>query len=149
MVVYVDALIPRDGQSGLDLLPKGFGDLVRGSADASGHGWVPMPQAVLPPEGLIPEEMRARYVARLRPQPVATFTESIHFTGVVDRLPHAFVRCTRSAFAPDDDPIAPFAAEARARGWLYRELATPHDPQLFAPEQTAAVLNGLAGRLTG
>jgi pimeloyl-ACP methyl ester carboxylesterase len=72
LVVYVDALVPRDGQSGLDLLPTAFGDMVRAAADERGRCWVPVPEAVLPPEGLISEEERGRYIARLRPQRVST-----------------------------------------------------------------------------
>ena len=71
MVIYIDALIPRDGQSGLDLLPEAFGTLVR----SAGSAWVEVPEAVLPPARLVPDERRARYIARLRAQPAATFTE--------------------------------------------------------------------------
>lgn len=95
LVVYIDALIPRDGESGLDLLPPGFGETVR--ADPDGDGWVRVPPAILPPEGLIPEEERAHYVARLRPQPIATFTEPLRLTGALDRLPRAFPLHGRSA----------------------------------------------------
>lgn len=143
LVVYIDALVPRNGQSGLDLLPAAFGDMVRARAGQQGHGWVPIPEAVLPPEGLIPDEKRSGYVARLRPQPVATFTEPIFLTGAIDRLPRAFVRCTGAALDVGGDPIAPFAAQAKSEGWLYRELVAPHDPHLFDPAGTAAVLNEL------
>lgn len=144
LVVYVDALVPRDGQSGLDLLPNAFGDMVRAAADEHGHGWVPIPPAVLPPAGMIPEEERTRYIARLRPQPVVTFTEPIRLTGAIDRLPRAFVDCTRRVLDIGDDPIAPMAARARAEGWPCRELPAPHDPHLFDPAGTAAVLHELA-----
>lgn len=143
LVVYIDALVPRNGQSGLGLLPAAFADTVKAQADEQGHGWVPIPEAVLPPEGLIPEEKRNGYVARLRPQPVATFTEPIRLTGAIDRLPRAFVRCTGAALDVGGDPIAPFAAQAKREGWLYRELVAPHDPHLFDPAGTAAVLHEL------
>jgi hypothetical protein len=38
LVVYIDALVPADGQSALDLLPEGFGDMVRAAAGDLGHG---------------------------------------------------------------------------------------------------------------
>jgi pimeloyl-ACP methyl ester carboxylesterase len=148
LVVYVDALVPRDGQTGLELLPQWFADTVRVAADEQGHGWVPIPSAVLPPEGLIPEAERAHFVARLRPQPVATFTEAVRLTGAVDRLPRAFVRCTAGGLDVGGDPIVPMAARARAEGWPYRELAAPHDPHLFDPAGTAAVLHDLASTVS-
>ena len=66
LIVYVDALVPADGQSALDLLPEGFGDIVRAAADDQRYGWAATPPALLPPEGLIPDKDRGRYVARLR-----------------------------------------------------------------------------------
>ena len=144
LVVYVDALVPLDGQSGIDLLPEGFGALVRAGADEDGHGWVAVPDAVLPPQGLIVEEIRARYVARLRDQPVATFTEPIHLTSASGDVRRAFIRCTGDELDVGGDPIEPMAARARAEGWLYRELSASHDPHLFDPTATAVLLDELA-----
>ena len=144
LIAYVDALVPADGQSALDLLPEGFGDMVRAAADDLGHGWVSIPPALLPPEGLIAEKDRGRYVARLRDQPVATFTDPIHLTGAVDRVARAFVRCTAGDLDVGGDPIEAMAVRARTEGWLYRELSAPHDPHLFDPAGTAAVLHELA-----
>ena len=144
LLVYVDALVPVEGESGIDLLPEGFGALVRAAADEHGHGWVAIPDAVLPPEGLIVDEIRARYVARLRDQPVATFTEPIHLASSSARVRRAFVRCTGDELDVGGDPIEPMAARARAEGWLYRELNAPHDPHLFDPTATADVLDELA-----
>ena len=147
LVIYIDALVPRHGQSAFDLLPEAFKQLAHASADAHGDGWrVPIPAAVLPPEGWIPDEERARYVARLRDQPLATFAEPLHLTGAIDSMRRAFVRCTGDELGHDigGDPIAPAAARALREGWLYRELVAPHDPQLTDPVGTAAVLHELA-----
>jgi len=144
LLVYLDALVPVDGQSGLDLLPDGFGEIVRAAADEQGQGWVAIPDALLPPQGLIAEATRTRYVARLRNQPVATFTEPIHLTGSVARVPRAFIRCTGHELDVGGDPIEPMAARARTEGWPYRELRAPHDPHLFDPTATAATLEELA-----
>lgn len=43
-----------------------------------------------------------------------------------------------------DDLITGFGERARNEGWLYREIATPHDLHLFDPNSTAAVLHDLA-----
>lgn len=142
LLIYLDALIPGDGQSGLDLLPPALGDTLCVTAQ---DGLVPIPAAILPPVGSVPEDRRSRYVARLRPHPVATFTEPLRLTGAIERIPRAFVRCT--LYPLEDDPIAPMAALARARGWPYRELAATHDPQLFDPEATAAILDEVTAEL--
>lgn len=148
VLVYVDALVPRDGERALDFLPASFQEFAREAAAADPDGWrVPAPDAVLPPAGLVPEERRADYARRLRPQPFASYDEPIRLSGAVERLPRAFVRCTRTDFGEElGDPIAPFAARARAEGWAYRELAAPHDPQLADPAATAEALHDLAGR---
>jgi pimeloyl-ACP methyl ester carboxylesterase len=145
LVVYIDALVPRDGQSVLDLVPEEFGAMVRAATDDRGHGWMEVPEAILPPTELISAGSRAGYVGRLRPQPVGTFTEPVRLTGASDRIPRAFVRCTAAEVDIGGDPIAPMAARARAERWTYREIAAPHDPQLFDPAGTAAVLHELAG----
>jgi pimeloyl-ACP methyl ester carboxylesterase len=146
LLVYVDALVPRDGESAFDLLPASFAALARRSAAEDGDGWcVPVPPFVLPPSGWVEEELRERYVARLRGHPLATFADRVSLTGAVDRLPRAFVRCTASTLAESGpgDPIAPIAERARREGWLYRELDAPHDPQLTDPLGTATVLHEL------
>jgi len=146
LIIYVDALVPRDGESAFDLLPEQFSDMAQASAREHGEGWrVPIPISLLPPEGWIAEDERVRYVSRLRDQPLATFAESVRLTGAIDGLPRAFVRCTGGDVGGDldGDPIEPVAARAQAEGWLYRELVATHDPQLTAPAATAAILHEL------
>lgn len=145
LLVYVDALVPRHGESALDLLPEWFATEARATADKRGQ--VPMPAVLEPPRGWIPEEARLRYIQRLGPQPLGSFTEPIQLSGAIDRLPIAFVRCTRDA--PPGDPIAAMAERARTCGWAYRELAAPHDPQIIDPEGTAEVLHELASSRSG
>jgi pimeloyl-ACP methyl ester carboxylesterase len=149
LLVYVDALVPRDGRCALDLLPEGFGASVRASLDARGPtGRVPIPPDLLEallPTGSLPDPLRDAYVARIRDHPVLSFTEPLRLAGNVDRVPRAFVRCTAGRFTPDlGDPIEACAARARAEGWAYRELAAPHDPQVFNPTEIARILGDLA-----
>jgi pimeloyl-ACP methyl ester carboxylesterase len=143
LLIYIDALVPRDGQSALDLLPQWFAPEARATADE--RGLVPMPATLEPPGGWVGEDVRNRYIRRLRPQPLSSLSEPIRLSGAVDHLPAAFVRCTRAA--PPGDPIAPVAALARARGWTYRELAAPHDPQLLDTDATVRVLHELASTM--
>jgi pimeloyl-ACP methyl ester carboxylesterase len=150
LVAYVDALVPSDGQCALDLLPAAFRETVNGGLAAHGPGWrVPIPDLLLEslyPPGALEEPERARVLARIRPQPAASFVERVHLTGAVERLPRAFIRCTATGWtsAAGGDPVAEGAARARAEGWLYEELPLGHDPHLFNPALTAATLEELA-----
>ena len=144
LLIYIDALVPMNGQSSLDLLPESFGALVRAAADEDGHGWIAIPDGVLPPDDPTVDDSVGRYIARLRDQPVASFTEPIRLRNAADRVPRAFIRCTGYELDAGGDPIEPMAARARAEGWPYRELNAPHDPHLFDPTATALLLDDLA-----
>lgn len=144
LLVYLDGFVPRDGESLLDLVPEDFGQAIAEAAKAhDGGASVPMPPELLPPEGSSPEEVRERYIARIRPHPLATMTESIHLTGAVERQARAYVCCTGEIDA-GNDLMEPFAVRARTEEWLYRELPAMHDLQLTDPEATTAVLDDLA-----
>jgi pimeloyl-ACP methyl ester carboxylesterase len=155
LVIYIDALVPRAQQSALDLLPEAFGEMVRAGVDEHGPRWrVPMPVDLfeaLIPTGSVTDAVRADYLSRVRDQPAATFLEPVQLTGAVDHVLRAFVRCTMGEIARElgGDPIEACAARARAAGWPYRELAAPHDPQIFNPAGTAALLEELAESCTG
>ncbi|MEJ7561607.1 MAG: alpha/beta fold hydrolase [Ilumatobacteraceae bacterium] len=149
LVIYVDALVPRDGQSALDLLPVAFGDMVRTGLDEHGPHWrTSMPGELLEaliPAGSIPDHIRADYVERLRDHPAASLVEPVHLDGAIEQVRRAFVRCkTAEPSHRLGDPIEACAARARSEGWPYRELAAPHDPQLFDPTGMSALLEELA-----
>jgi pimeloyl-ACP methyl ester carboxylesterase len=147
-LIYIDAFVPNDGQSQVDLMPDEFREMLLKAAKQRGDGKIPYPADVFLPEGSAPEELRTRYIRRTRPHPVATITEPIRLTGAVAELSRAYVRCT-GAIDPDSDLMGPFAARAQAEGWLYRELDTPHDPMLLDPQGTAAMLDDLATASAG
>ena len=146
LVVYIDALVPRDGQSALDLVPAEFrAELHATAIDRRGELCVPIPVRLLPPHGIVSEARRMRYVQRVRDQPLRTFADPLRLEGR-DPPPRAFVRCTGGRLDRDlgDDPIAPMAAHAQVEGWTYRELGASHDPQLTHPSAIAALLHELA-----
>lgn len=150
LVVYVDALVPRAGESALDLLPEAFGEKVRKGVAEHGQHWrMPIPAdlllALLPADAL-PDQVRAGYVARLRDHPAASFMEPVQLTDGIARVRRAFIRCTTGDFAEElgGDPIEACAVRARAEGWPYRELSAPHDPQVFNPLGVATLLEEMA-----
>jgi hypothetical protein len=132
--LFVDAGIPQDGKSRLDL----FED--RAAADAFRQAAV---DGLLPTwtaddlAGVIPDPAtRHRFVAELRPLPLAVYEEPIPvFAGWPD-APAAYLY-----FSP---PYAPALAEARRRGWPTRELPAGHFHMLIDPAGVAGAMMDLA-----
>ena len=148
-IVYIDALVPCDGQSALDLLPGPFVGRVRQGIVEHGESWrLPIPadlQNALVPPGALPDDIRHAYLSRLRDHPAASFAEPVALTGAVERLSRAFIRCTTAEFGAEVgvDPIADMASRTLDQGWPYREIETRHDPQLFAPDRVADLIEEL------
>jgi pimeloyl-ACP methyl ester carboxylesterase len=150
LVVYLDALVPYDSESALDLLPKAFGEFVRESLDEFGETWrVPTLVDPLPPPTFSSPEARTAHRSRLRDQPAMTFVEPVYLTGAMDHIPRAFLRCTMSDLLDENDvdPVAAMIARAHDGFWHYRELAAPHDPHLTHPQVTVRALTELVANV--
>lgn len=141
-LVYIDAFVPRDGDSAWSLIPAEQRQRMQdatAATTAAGDGWR-LPPNPMPPD--TPAADVAWAVPRRLPQPIKTFTQPIVLTGAVDRLPRSYVYCSR--FGPGDG-FRPFAERAqREPGWRYVELDASHNPQVTMPETLARLLIDLA-----
>ena len=150
LLVYIDGLVPIDGQPPIATFPEAFAASVRDGVARYGPAWrVPMPEGLfedLLPAGSVSEAVRASYRERIRDHPAATFIEPIHLSAAAEAVPRAYIRCTAAGYAErmGGDPVAIAAERARAAGWTYREIAVGHDPQVFDPEGIARLLTDLA-----
>lgn len=141
-IVYLDALVPRDGECAADLLPGVAVEELSARVRSEGGDYrLPVPAAVLPPVGCAPEAVRQSYVHRLRPHPALTLLERARVTPV--EVPTTFVRCTDLTLGAED-PITAMQLRAQESGWDCRELQATHDPHLSNPEAVVALLRGLA-----
>lgn len=121
-LVYIDALVPEDGDSWWSLMNGYFRTIAIEGADDDGYG-------VRPPAGMDP---------RCRPHPLASFLQTIHLTErwkeVREKL---FVYATGWA----DSPFPPTVARLRKLpDWRIQELPTRHNVIAAAPEQFMAIL---------
>jgi pimeloyl-ACP methyl ester carboxylesterase len=137
-VVYLDAFVPQDGASAIDLLPPEIAAHYRDSVRERGFGWL------IPPRGLdVLGVTDAKDVAwlesRLVPHPWRTYTEPVTATAAAADVPSAFVECTDWLRV-----FHPFAEIAAARGWPVHELASGHEAMVTHPRELAAVLLELA-----
>ena len=146
-LVYLDAAIPRDGQSLADLLPMG-GTMFRREANKNGDGWRvnPPPERPHGRRGLfdVTEEPDLGLVrSKITPQSLKTFLQPVHIThpDAVAAIPGTFIECTRRGLIvwlmrrilmPSRLPSGP--------GWNRRKLATGHDAMIIAPQAVADLL---------
>ena len=142
-LVYLDAFVPRDGQS-LDSLCAAqvrsrMSNAVHGNADE----WRIPPNPL--PTDTLPEDVGWITPRRVM-QPRKTFEEPIRITRVVDGLPKTYVYCTR---VEPGDAFRPFAERARSEpGWRYLELDASHSPHVTAPQALADLLDRIVLRGT-
>jgi pimeloyl-ACP methyl ester carboxylesterase len=133
-LVYLDAFVPRDGQSVLDLQPPEIRERMT-RAVLDGDGWR-MPPNPPPPD--TPEEDLAWMTPRRMGQPAKTGTQQIRLTGAVERLPRTYIYCVR---ARPGDVFRQFADRAKAEGWQYFEIDASHNPHITAPDALARMLD--------
>ena len=148
-IVYLDAFVPQDGQSMLDIIPPDRRPPMEELVQKEGQGWL-VPQFAPPPwEKLVPElwritdEADLRWVLpRLRPTPFGHFKEPVSRKNTAaEKLPRTYVRCVQWLNAVYDR----YAETAqRTPGWRYHELATSHLPYITHPQQVADVLYEVA-----
>ena len=136
-LIYLDAFVPRNGQSLLDL-----NEPARQSMQervASGDGWRVTPNPV-PPDT---SDDDAAWVAKFRmPQSVRCFQQPIRLRAKLT-LPRSYIQCMRYA---DRGPFGQFAARAKAEAWRLDELDSSHSPNVTAPGALMELLQRILPR---
>jgi pimeloyl-ACP methyl ester carboxylesterase len=133
-LIYLDTLVPQDGESWMDLLTPAVSTPLFEAAQRYGDGWRIPPIDREPP----------RWV----PHPLKSVTQPVTVGNpVAAALPRTFIHCTDTPadwFFGLASIIAAQAAWAKAQGWTYREIQTDHLPMLSATRELSAVLHELA-----
>ena len=134
-LVYLDAFVPRDGQSLHDLVPP---EHVAHQRDHAIDGWKVQPTPV-PPDTSADDKVWIE--ARRMPQPIKTLTQKLNLKNGETKLPRSYIYCTKKA---PGDVFVQFAERAKKEGWPYFELAASHSPNVTAPAALADVLDKIA-----
>jgi pimeloyl-ACP methyl ester carboxylesterase len=136
-LVYLDATVPRDGESFADVRSMEL------SADVDWRQPVPFTQEetreFLPD---LTENDVPWFYERMTPQLMKTLTQPVRLTNpATATIPRAYVLCRRNW----EDPLPPDILRARTEpGWEFRELDTDHVPMFARPQELAEVLLSLA-----
>jgi len=132
-LIYVDAFVPNDGQSLLDLNEKDrqrVEDLA-----SSGDGWR-VPPNPTPPD-TPPADVDWLSERRVH-MPVKCFQTRLKLQGGPLTLPRSYIYATRITPA---DTFGPFARMTKGDpAWRYFEIDASHSPNVTAPEALMALL---------
>jgi pimeloyl-ACP methyl ester carboxylesterase len=153
-LVYLDAEVPADGQSDLDVSIASEEDRAGAVAFLVGAGWAAGTPGLVPVDadveafftGLIGDPADAEWaLSKLTPHPLAAWTQPIQL-GNPDAaaLPRAFIYCTKDKGTAEEDWTVRIAGQVKADpAWEYRELAANHFALVNEPQATAEALVSL------
>jgi pimeloyl-ACP methyl ester carboxylesterase len=133
-LAYVDALVPEDGQSAMDILPEPTRNTFRTLA-ADGGGWRLRPSVhFLDLWGLQEGPARTFVQSHLVDFTINCFSQPLHApTHAARSIPRSYLASVKPGY-PAKAVFEPFAERARREGWNYAELPTGHDAQAEMPE---------------
>jgi pimeloyl-ACP methyl ester carboxylesterase len=127
-LVYVNALIPLDGESAADLSPEMAA--AYGAAASAFNGWqIPYRRG----EGW-------RSDRRFSPHPFRTFTDAVSVKNPASaRIPRAFIYGAAQEGSAAKLMLSG-VERAKREGWRYYELPTGHEPEREMPRELADLL---------
>jgi pimeloyl-ACP methyl ester carboxylesterase len=141
-LVYLNALVPEDGQSVFDLLPPAMRQRFVKDAQIAGDGWrIPAPPFENDPK--VAAFARGRYCASV----LRMFDEPIRLGPTPTGLRRTFIWCTDDpeGLAGVADLMRPFAERARRDpGWRFHQLTSPPDAFIYMPQAVADLFDEAA-----
>ena len=144
-LVYVNGVVPRDGEAMVDQLDAvrspDFTARVRAAID-NREEFLRPPSTVEEIRrrwGITDPEDQSRVLPRLRPQSVASFAQPVRLGGSEAlEISRSFILSRESGF----DPVA---ERVRQSDWGLYQLDTGHDPMITKPREVAEILLRIAG----
>lgn len=137
-LVYLDASVPRDGESNNDVIGPAHAAALQSVADAHGDVWR-VPPAASVGDGL-PDTRRAWVKAHLTPHRLRPFGGPVRLRSpAAASLPRTFIRTSTQSVL-----YAELLERVRQAGWPCRELEGGHYPMFTVPQLVAAALAELS-----
>ena len=148
-LVFLDAFVPSDGQSMLDVIAPDRRPALEALVQKEGEGWL-LPRFAPPPwKQLVTDTWQVTEDAdvdwilpRLRPTPFGHFKEPVkRGNPAAEKLPRTYIRTQWPH--PGLDRYARAANETA--GWQSRQIASSHLPYITHPNELASLLLEVAG----
>jgi pimeloyl-ACP methyl ester carboxylesterase len=133
-IVFLDAFIPDNGDSTLDLVQPAVQDVIRGAL-ARGEITVPVRDAAA---FKVNEKDRAWVDSLATPQPIATFTEKLKLTGARERIAKkTYIRASGYPNVSFEKALARVKADP---SWRTYEVPCGHDVMIDDPDRLTEIL---------
>ncbi len=137
-LVMLDAFMPENGQSLIDLQPQGPRDAVLSAARDGATSLPPRPAAYFK----VNDKDSAWVDAQCTPQPIQCFLQKLTLTGARDRI--AKKTYIRAAVFPSPYFDAGLASARAKKDWRIYEVPCGHDVMLDMPERLVEILQDAA-----
>ena len=136
-LVYLDAFLPRDGESMFDIMADDRRAQVKALAASKGEGWK-LPWIDSPAFAVPDAAEQARCQRLMTAHPLGTFEQKLKLTGAWQKIPKlTYILAKRY----DPSPMHGFAARCRAdKRWTVREIDAHHMLPLLEPQRVAELL---------
>jgi pimeloyl-ACP methyl ester carboxylesterase len=132
-LIYIDAFVPEDGQSLLDLNEPARQHMQE--LAGKGDGWRVPPN---PPPPDTPQADLEWLLERRVDMPIKCFEMKLKLSAGRLTLPRSYIYASRITPA---DTFGPFARRAKSEpGWRYYEIDASHAPNVTAPEALMGLL---------
>lgn len=133
-IVFLDAFVPENGESLIEKASTNTQGVINAAIERKEIGIKSPPSSVFG----IEEKDRAWVDSKITPQPVATFTEKVTYTGGREKIERkSYIRATGYKSATFDANLAKAQAN---KSWQAHEFACGHDVMVVQPEQLAELL---------
>ncbi len=140
-LVFLDAALPQDGKSMLDLVPAERRATVERLAREEGGGYL-VPSSLVLDTGIAEASERAAYLARMSAHPLRSLQQAVRLAGRWREVRRkAYVL---ASLKPTHHFVDYYEWAARTPGWTARKLASNHFPMTTMPDETADLLMELA-----
>lgn len=138
-LVYLDAFVPEDGQSNLDMQPPDRLPIIHETRARGDAGRPPPPVATFN----IADPQHERWVAeKMTLQPIGVTFQPVRLTGARDRVPvKAYIRAGKDSNTAFETFHAQYSKDPSWRTW---KLPCGHHVMLDMPEELADILEELA-----
>jgi len=133
-ITYLDAFVPENGQTLLDLAGPAVAMSIQERA-AEGDSWRVAPNPS--PDDTSAEDL-AWVSGRRRDQPLGTFPEPIRLQNDTSHISRAYIYCSRAA---PGDVFRQFSERAQADpAWQHRVIDASHNPHITCPDALTGIL---------